>query len=209
MARYSGSTQGPGFGGPNLIAYGVAKQRNRQLRNDVDARSALTGVTWQQGEQLWRDKYGYTGMQLSLDSNMHLQQIYDLMGSANNSKPAAAAAAPKPIVPQISQASKKYRADTEKLLKEIAGEREKFATDQKVAEQARIEREKIARETAITSASNLARAGKSPELQIRPTESAGADAAGTNRFKRRRQQFKIGKPSYSGLSISKGKMVNI
>ena len=72
---------------------GEAKQRNRALRNDVDTRSALTGITWKQGEKMWRDKYGKNGIKLSLNSDSHLQQIYDLMGSGGNRKPGASTAA--------------------------------------------------------------------------------------------------------------------
>lgn len=142
-------------------------------------------------------------------------------------KKPAPAAAPKPaaktkpdpvapIVPQISDASKQYRKETEKLLKDIEAQRKLYQDEQnaaesarRVAEEARIKREEIARETAITQAANLARQGKSAELQIKPTDSSDPAAAGTGKFKRRRQQFKIAKPSYAGLSLSKSKLVNI
>ena len=38
---------------PKMLAKAEAKQRNRAMRNDVDTRSALTGITWKEGEQMW------------------------------------------------------------------------------------------------------------------------------------------------------------
>jgi len=182
-----------------MLAYGAAKQRNRAMRNDVDTRSALTGITWKQGEQMWRDKYGKSGMELSLDSNMHLQQIYDLMGSGNNLKPAAAApaAAPAPLMPQISAASQQYRADTQALSDKIAKQQADFDASQAAAAKA-----------GAIAASNQARSGQVANLQIQPASST-PKTAGTQTFKKRRIASNRKQQLTSGINLGTSSLLNI
>ena len=183
-----------------MLAYGEAKQRNRAMRNDVDTRSALTGITWKQGEQMWRDKYGKSGMELSLDSNMHLQQIYDLMGSGNNLKPAAAApaaAASNTLMPTISDASKQYRADTQALSDKIAKQQADFDASQAAAAKA-----------GAIAASNQARSGQVANLQIQPASST-PKTAGTQTFKKRRIASNRKQQLTSGINLGTSSLLNI
>ena len=198
MAVYRGRTQGPWLGNPNLLAKAEIKQRNREMRNDVDLRSAITGVTWKQGEQMWRDKYGSTGMKLSLDSNMHLQQIYDLMGSGNNLKPAAPKpAAPAPLMPQISEASKQYRAETQALSDKIAKQQADFDASQAAAAKA-----------GAIAASNQARSRQTSNLQIQPASSTPT-TAGTDAFRIRKRRGANQKQLASSLNIGQSNTLNI
>lgn len=126
-------------------------------------------------------------------------QIYKLPGQQAAPAPAAAAkaSAPAPLMPTISDASKKYRAETDKLLKEAQEAREQFKADQEAAVKAK-----------AIAAANQARQGQTANLQIQPA-SFTPTTAGTQPFKRRKDQFKINTPAYSGLSISQSGMVNV
>ena len=73
---------------------------------------------------------------------------------------------------------------------------------------ARAAAQEKARVSAATSAANQARQGQAANLQIQPASST-PQTAGTQAFKRRKDQFKITKPAYSGLSISQSGMVNV
>ena len=118
-------------------------------------------------------------------------------------QPAAA-----PLMPTISDASKKYRAETEALLSQVTKARDEFNAQEAAAIKAR----EIAEQTRVrnfaTQTANQARSGQAPNLQIQPASSTPT-TAGTQPFKRRRDQFKIKPPTYSGLSISKSGMVNV
>ena len=72
----------------------------------------------------------------------------------------------------------------------------------------RVKAEEKARVSAATSAANQSRQGQTANLQIQPASSI-PQTAGTQSFKRRKDQFKITKPAYSGLSISQSGMVNV
>lgn len=73
---------------------------------------------------------------------------------------------------------------------------------------ARAAAQEKARVSAATSAANQARQGQTANLQIQPASST-PQTAGTQSFKRRKDQFKITKPAYSALSISQSGMVNV
>ena len=207
MGNRSGSSRfGAYYGTPKstdskFLAAAEAKQRNRAMRNDVDTRSALTGITWKQGEQMWRDKYAKTGMELSLDSNMHLQQIYDLMGSGNNLKPAAPApaapAASAPLMPQISAASQQYRADTQALSDKIAKQQADFDASQAAAAQSK-----------AIAAANQSRSFQAPNLQIQPASST-PKTAGTDIFRIRKRRGSDQKQLTSSLNIGQSNTLNI
>jgi hypothetical protein len=159
---------------------------------------------------MWRDKYGKTGMELSLDSNMHLQQIYDLMGSGNNLKPAAAApaAAPAPLMPQISAASQQYRADTDARNAAI----DKKITDFNASEAAATKARKIAEQTRVrnfaTQSANQARSGQTANLQIQPASST-PKTAGTQTFKKRRIASNRKQQLTSGINLGTSSLLNI
>ena len=72
----------------------------------------------------------------------------------------------------------------------------------------RVKAQEEARVSAATSAANQSRQGQTANLQIQPAFST-PQTAGTQPFKRRKDQFKITKPAYSGLSISQSGMVNV
>ena len=168
---------------PKLLTI-ADKQRNRQMRNDVDARAAISGVSWQEGQKMWRDKFGKKGAKLNLRDNTHLQQIYNLMGSGKKAASAPSAPAPAkstPLMPTISQASKDYRAETQRLLDETTKARDEFRAD----EAARVKAQAIA-------ASNQLRSSQTANLQIQPA-SQTPTTGGTQSFKRRKlNQFLTG-----------------
>ena len=72
----------------------------------------------------------------------------------------------------------------------------------------KVKAQEEARVSAATSAANQSRQGQTANLQIQPASST-PQTAGTQPFKRRKDQFKITKPAYSGLSISQSGMVNV
>ncbi len=109
---------------------------------------------------------------------------------------------------QISQASKDYRAETEALLAEATKQREGFAAEQVAAKKAAEIAEQTRLRTLRTAAANQERGAQGANLQIKPAPST-PQIGGTQPFKRRRNQFAINKPSYSGLSISQSGMVNV
>ena len=135
----------------------------------------------------------------NINSTNDLRAMYDYVNnyrpSSSSSSPAPAPAAPQQL--QISQASKDYRAETEKLLKEAQKARDQFKADQEAAVKAQ-----------AIAAANQGRGTQAANLQIQPA-SYTPQTAGTQPFKRRRDQFKINTPAYSGLSISQSGMVNV
>jgi len=135
-----------------------------------------------------------------------IRRIYDFIGGYQ--PPAQAAAPAAPVVPQISAESKQYRAETEKLLAEATKQREDFAAEQVAAKKAAEIAEQTRLRTLRTSAANQERGNQGANLQIKPAPST-PQIGGTQPFKRRRNQFAINKPSYSGLSISQAGMVNV
>ena len=103
-----------------------------------------------------------------------------------------APAAPAPLMPQISAASQQYRAETQALSDKIAKQQADFNASQAAATKAR-EIAEQARITGIrTAASNQARSGQAPNLQIQPASKTEAKG-GTSLFKKRSQdQFMTG-----------------
>jgi hypothetical protein len=134
----------------------------------------------------------------NINSTNDLRAMYDYV---NNYRPSSSSSSsPAPAAPQqlqISQASKDYRAETEKLLKEAQKARDQFKADQEAAVKAQ-----------AIAAANQGRGTQAANLQIQPASSTPT-TAGTQPFKRRRDQFKINTPAYSGLSISQSGMVNV
>ena len=101
--------------------------------------------------------------------------------AASASSPAAGAAAAPLQQLQISQASKDYRAETEKLLTEATKARDEF----KASEAARVQSQAVA-------AANQARSATTANLQIQPASKTEAKG-GTSLFKKRSQdQFMTG-----------------
>jgi len=120
----------------------------------------------------------------------------------------APAAPPAPLMPQISEASKKYRAETDARIATLDKKMADFNASEAAATKAReIAEQTRVRNFAIQTA-NQSRSGQTANLQIQPASST-PKTAGTQPFKRRRDQFKITKPAYSGLSVSQSGMVNV
>ena len=116
---------------------------------------------------------------------------------------------------QLQATAAKTQADVAKQLKIVQSEKsavskmtqEYTAMLQEEADR-RVKAQEEARVSAATSAANQARQGQAANLQIQPASST-PQTAGTQAFKRRKDQFKITKPAYSGLSISQSGMVNV
>ena len=109
-------------------------------------------------------------------------QIYKLPGQQAAPAPAPAPDPPAPLMPTISDESKKYRAETEALLSQIDKKLTDF-NDKELDEQTRV------RNFAIQSA-NQARSNQIANLQIQPASST-SKTAGTQAFKKpsnRKQQ---------------------
>ena len=118
--------------------------------------------------------------------------IYKAPAPAPAAAAAPAPAAPAPLMPQISAASQQYRAETQALSDKIAKQQADFNASQAAATKAR-EIAEQARITGIrTAASNQARSGQAPNLQIQPASKTEAKG-GTSLFKKRSQdQFMTG-----------------
>ena len=150
-----------------------------------------------------KDSYGYirgsgtSGLYIYNDpkvAQQQQQQAYQQQLQATASRTQADIAKQLQIVQGEKSAVSKMTQEYTKLLQEEADRRVK------AQEEARV--------SAATSAANQARQGQAANLQIQPASST-PQTAGTQAFKRRKDQFKITKPAYSGLSISQSGMVNV
>lgn len=126
-------------------------------------------------------------------------QIYKLPGqqAAPAAPAAAAASAPAPLMPTISDASKEYRAETEKLLKEVQVARDQFKADQEAAVKAQ-----------AIAAANQSRSGQTANLQIQPASST-PKTAGTQTFKKRSIASNRKQQLTSGINLGTSSLLNI
>jgi hypothetical protein len=134
-------------------------------------------------------------------------------------KPAAPAAAPAPPKPAATTApgpsleTKKYRADAKRYLQQADAMVKKFQSDAadqraKDEEAARV-RDQMFIQSQTTAAANMARAGKTPNLQIQPA-SGTPEMAGTQGFRRRKQQFnQLSSAGLSALNIQTPSTLNV
>ena len=94
-------------------------------------------------------------------------------------------------------ASKEYRAETEKLLKEAQEARDQFKADQAAA----------AKSKAIAAA-NQSRSGQTASLQIQPASST-PKTAGTQTFKKRSIASNRKQQLTSGINLGTSSLLNI
>ena len=153
--------------------------------------------------RIGKDSYGY--IKGSGSAGLYIYK------DPNFQKPAPAApapAAPAPLMPTISDDSKKYRAETEKLLKEAQETRDQFKADQEAAAKAKeIAEQTRVRNFAIQSA-NQARSGQTANLQIQPASST-PKTAGTQAFKKRRIASNRKQQLTSGINLGTSSLLNI
>ena len=160
------------------------KQENRKLYEEGKATRVITG---------------YRTVKVGPDGGAR-RPIYDYIPkqqAAPAPKPAAPAkapapATPAPLMPTISDASKKYRADTDARNAAI----DKRIADFNASEAAAIKAREIAEQTRVRDfaiqTANQARSGQTANLQIQPASST-PKTAGTQSFKRRKlNQFMSG-----------------
>ena len=128
-----------------------------------------------------------------------IRRIYDFIGGYQAPAPAAAtpAAAPAPLMPQISAASQKYQADAQALSDKIAQQQADFNASQAAAAKAK----------AIASA-NQARSGQTANLQIQPASST-PKTAGTQAFKKRNLLPTSKRRLTSGINLGTSNTLNI
>ena len=153
--------------------------------------------------RIGKDSYGYkkgtgtSGLYIYKDpkaAEQQRQQAYQQQLQDTAARTQADIAKQLKIVQSEKSAVSKMTEDYTKMLQEEADRRAKA--------------EEKARVSAATSAANQARQGQTANLQIQPAAST-PQTAGTQPFKRRKDQFKINTPAYSGLSISQSGMVNV
>ena len=85
--REIAAAQSAGFISPQ------AQQQNRTLRNTIDTRSTLSGVSWKDAEGAYSKKFGSAA---NLTNNQNLQWIYDYMGSGAAQPAGGGGGAPAP-----------------------------------------------------------------------------------------------------------------
>ena len=134
--------------------------------------------------------------------------------------PPAAAPAPAPAAPKVSAESTKYRAEAQSYMQQADALLKKFQVDQSnaaaaaAAQRAKDEeavklREQMFIQSQTTAAANMARAGKTPNLQIQPA-SGTPEMAGTQGFRRRKQQFnQLSSGGLSALNIQTPSTLNV
>lgn len=157
---------------------------------------------------------------LGIDEVKNTSEISRMYDFVNGYKPPAAVApaapaAPAPLMPTISDASKKYRAETEEKLAAIDKKITDFdvskaAADKakEIAEQTRLRSEQ-ARITGIqTAAANQGRSDQAPNLQIQPASST-PKTAGTNAFRIRKRRGSNQNQLASSLNIGQSNTLNI
>tara|TARA_R110001606_G_scaffold345862_1_gene494750 strand:+ start:44 stop:565 length:522 start_codon:yes stop_codon:yes gene_type:complete len=132
--------------------------------------------------------------QAAIDAATKQQQSYQQQLQATASRTQSDIAKQLQIVQSEKSAVSKMTQEYTAMLQEEADRR--------------VKAEEKARVSAATSAANQSRQGQTANLQIQPASST-PQTAGTQSFKRRKDQFKITKPAYSGLSISQSGMVNV
>ena len=135
----------------------------------------------------------------NINSQNDVRQMYDFVNNYQAPAPAAAtpAAAPAPLMPQISAASQKYQADAQALSDKIAQQQADFNASQAAAAKAK----------AIASA-NQARSGQTANLQIQPASST-PKTAGTQAFKKRNLLPTSKRRLTSGINLGTSNTLNI
>jgi len=135
----------------------------------------------------------------NVNKDDEIRRIYDYI--AGYKPPAAAAAAapaaPAPLMPQISEASQQYRADTQALSDKITKQQADFDASQAAAAQSK----------AIADA-NQSRSFQAPNLQIQPASST-PKTAGTDAFRIRKIRGSNRKQLTSSLNIGQSNTLNI
>jgi len=129
-----------------------------------------------------------------------IRRIYDFIGGYQPPAQAAAAAAPAapaPLMPQISAASKQYRAETQALSDKIAKQQADFDASQAAAAQSK-----------AIAAANQSRSGQTANLQIQPASST-PKTAGTDAFRIRKRRGSDQKQLASSLNIGQSNTLNI
>ena len=81
-----------------------AKQQNRTIRNTLDQRAALTGVSWNQASAAYKKNFGYDA---DLMNNSTLQWMYDYMGSSSARAPSGGGGSSRSSS-QLSTIQKRY-----------------------------------------------------------------------------------------------------
>lgn len=147
---------------------------------------------------------------ININSQNDVRQLYD---SVSGYQPPAAAAspapdAPAPLMPTISDESKKYRAETEALLSQI----DKKLTDFNATEAAATKAKEIAEQTRVRNfaiqSANQARSNQTANLQIQPASST-PKTAGTQAFKKRRIASNRKQQLTSGINLGTSSLLNI
>jgi hypothetical protein len=151
-------------------------------------------------------------------------QLRNHLSAPKPAAPAAPAPAPPPpaapTAPSPSLESEKYRAEAQSYMQQADALLKKFQVDQSnaaaaaAAQRAKDEeavklREQMFIQSQTTAAANMARAGKTPNLQIQPA-SGTPEMAGTQGFRRRKQQFnQLSSGGLSALNIQTPSTLNV
>lgn len=210
----------------------ISNKQLDQLRNDVyggfrtksepryemrgagsGRRSVQTGYnqvfnpSYYKGHPAWSkigDKLG-----ININSQNDVRQLYDFVSGYKPPSPEPAAPDPPgPLMPTISDESKKYRAETEALLSQI----DKKLTDFNATETAATKAKEIAEQTRVRNfaiqSANQARSNQTANLQIQPASST-PKTAGTQAFKKRRIASNRKQQLTSGINLGTSSLLNI
>ena len=163
------------------------------------------GYSLVQSQQNSKPVYTHTGY------NSKPQPVYKSDTPAPAAAPAPAAPAPDPpgpLMPTISDDSKKYRAETEALLGKI----DKKLTDFNATETAATKAKEIAEQTRVRNfaiqSANQVRSNQPANLQIQPASST-SKTAGTQAFKKRRIASNRKQQLTSGINLGTSSLLNI
>jgi len=181
----------------------IGSEQKKYFDKDGKAREGYSLV---QSQQNSKPVYTHTGFGMSKP-----QAVYktDTPVSAPPAPaPAPAPAAPAPLMPTISDASKKYRAETDAKLATIDKKMADFnASEAAAAKAAELANEANVRNFAIQSA-NQSRSSQTPNLQIQPASST-PQTAGTGAFRIRKRRGANQQQLASSLNIGQSNTLNI
>ena len=182
--------------------------------------SNLTGGQYKIAEHLAKQQIqpnargGYNWYQLAKKTDEVAKALFQQQAPAQAPAPApapapAAPASSSPQEPQLTDAAKKYREESEANLAKAQKLLDDFKIEQNKAAEAKKLQEQMAIRAQGTLASNLAMSQRKPSLQLSPA-SQTPQTAGTQPFKRRRLQVMTpGSQVTSGLNIGSANLLNV
>lgn len=180
------------------FANAAEQQANRQMRNQLEMKAAMAGISNQEAYKLVKGPLTNTGA---------LQEAWNKIGTGGRPAPAPAPkAAP---APRPSAESTRYRDEAANYMRQAQEMLNQFKIEQQRAAEAARLAEEMRIKSQASLAANMARSQQTPNLQIQPA-SGTPQTAGTQPFKRRRGDMMTTTPGgLSALNIASPSTLNV